>query len=386
MDPFTRDDVRTLLDHQSGWCVSLFLPTDRAGHQTEQNPIRLKNLLQQAEDKLIAHGVRRPDAISLLAEANALLTDALFWRQQSDGLAIFISSSTTSLYRVPLHLASEVIVGKSFHFRPLLSFLAGDGRFYLLALSQKSVRLLEGSRESIEEVEVSSLPASLQEALQVDTVQRDLQWHTSSAQPSAGVSGRSTVFHGSGGPEASAKSRILRYFHILDEGLREVIAGQNVPLVLAGVEYLFPIYREANSYPYLVEGGVPGNPEELSPKELHGRAWQLVGPQYDRAREQAWAKYETLAGTGLASADPREVVAAAYFGRVESLFYAVGCRIWGNLDTQAGTATLADGPDDDAQDLSDLAAIHTILNQGRAYPGPSESMPEACMLAAVFRY
>ena len=129
MDAFTRDDVRDLLSHESGWCVSLFLPTERAGHQTEQNPIRLKNLLQRAEDELIAQGMRRPDAVALLADANALLTDAHFWRYQSDGLAVFISSSITRVYRVPLNLAESVSVRTYLRIRPLLPLLARDGRF-----------------------------------------------------------------------------------------------------------------------------------------------------------------------------------------------------------------------------------------------------------------
>jgi len=385
MDAFSKDDVRNLLDHESGWCVSLFLPTERTGHQTEQNPIRLKNLLQRAEDDLIAQGVRRPEAVALLAEANAYLNDALFWRQQSDGLALFISSSLTRVYRVPLHLNESVTVARAFRFRPLLPFLAGDGRFYLLALSQKSVRLLEGSRDSIEEVEVAALPASLQEALRFDTVQRDLQWHTVSA-PGSGGTGRPAVFHGSGGPEEQAKVRILRYFHILDRGLQDVLAGQSAPLLLAGVDYLHPIYREANTYPYLLDKGIVGNPEDVPLRDLHQRAWELVGPHYSRAQEQAWAKYQTLVGTGLASADPREVVAAAHFGRVESLFFALGCHIWGTFDAETGIASLAEGPGPDVQDLSDLAALHTILNQGSVYPATGNQVADACLLAAVFRY
>lgn len=385
MDAFSRDDVKNLLDHESGWCISLFFPTERTGHQTEQNPIRLKNLLQKAEDELTAQGVRRTDAVSLLAEANALLTDALFWRSQSDGLAVFISPSLTRMYRVPLHFTESVAVGNSFRFRPLLPFLAGDGRFFLLTLSQKSVRLLAGSRDSIEEVEVGTLPAGLQETLQYDTVQRDLQWHTVSS-PGGGGSGRSTVFHGSSGPDADAKNRILRYFHLLDEGLREVLAEENIPLVLAGVDYLFPIYRDANTYPHLLDKGVPGNPEDIPLKELHSRAWELVQPFYDQAREQAWAKYQTLAGTGLASADPREVAAAAYFGRVESLFFALNCHIWGTFDPDAGTATLAEGPGPEVQDLSDLAALHAILNKGQAFPAAGDAVSDGCLLAAVFRY
>lgn len=42
--------------------------------------------------------------------------------------------------------------------------------------------------------------------------------------------------------------------------------GTNMPpLVLAGVEYLLPIYRRANTYPYLLDGGVTGNPEGRRP-------------------------------------------------------------------------------------------------------------------------
>lgn len=386
MDAFTKDDLKSLLDNETGWCVSIFLPTRRAGPETEQNAIRLKNLLQKAEEALVSRDMRRPDAQTLLADARALLRDAMFWRQQSDGLAVFVSPTLTSFYRMPVSFEELVVVNRDFHLKPLLPFLAGDGRFYLLALSQKSVRLLEGTRDSISEIEAESLPPSLAEALRYEQVERHLQWHTSTAEPSASAT-RPAMFHGQGGPEEDAKSRILRYFHVLDEGLRGVIAGQNVPLVLAGVEYLFPIYREANSYPHLLEKGIPGNPEELSAQELHRRAWELVGPYHDRAREEALGKYQSLLGTGLASADPREVVAGAYYGRVESLFFAVNCHIWGTFDPQSGEVVLTSGPEGEGvEDLSDLATIHTILNQGDAYPASQEDMPEACALAAVFRY
>jgi hypothetical protein len=36
-----------------------------------------------------------------------------------------------------------------FHLKPLLPLLTGDGRFYILALSQNQVRLLQGTRYSV---------------------------------------------------------------------------------------------------------------------------------------------------------------------------------------------------------------------------------------------
>jgi len=61
---------------------------------------------------------------------------------------------------------------------------------------------------------------------------------------------------------------------------------KKAPLVLAGVEYLFPIYQEANTYPDLVEEGITGNPENLKPEELHDLVgqWNLCFSSHKRRR------------------------------------------------------------------------------------------------------
>jgi hypothetical protein len=46
-----------------------------------------------------------------------------------------------------------VIVSERFHVKPLLPLLSGDGRFYVLALSQNEIRLLQGTRYSVEQVD-----------------------------------------------------------------------------------------------------------------------------------------------------------------------------------------------------------------------------------------
>lgn len=48
MTPLTRADLRSLGGTQPGWCVTIHLPTHRAGKDTEQDPIRLKHLLGEA--------------------------------------------------------------------------------------------------------------------------------------------------------------------------------------------------------------------------------------------------------------------------------------------------------------------------------------------------
>jgi hypothetical protein len=49
-------------------------------------------------------------------------------------------------YRLPLPFEQLVVISDDFHLKPPLPFFASDGRFYILALSQNQVRLLEGIR------------------------------------------------------------------------------------------------------------------------------------------------------------------------------------------------------------------------------------------------
>jgi hypothetical protein len=46
----------------------------------------------------------------------------------------------------------------------------------------------------------------------------------------------------------------------MPEGLGRVLAGDTAPLVLAGVGYLHTIYRDASSYPHLLDTDILGNP------------------------------------------------------------------------------------------------------------------------------
>jgi hypothetical protein len=90
---------------------------------------------------------------------------------------------------------------------------------------------------------------------------------------------RAAMFHGHGVGKDDAKDNILRFFHLLDQGLYALLGKESAPLVLAGVDYLFPIYREANSYPHLMERGIAGNPEGLKGEELHEQGWRIVEPE-----------------------------------------------------------------------------------------------------------
>lgn len=385
MDMLNKEELKRLSEKQDGWHVSVFMPTHRAGAEIQQDSIRLKNLLGKAEERLLAAGLRTPEVRTLLEPASRLIGDRLFWQRQSDGLAIFAAPEMARTYRLPLALEELVVVADRFHIKPLLPLLSGDGQFYLLALSQAEVRLLQGSRYSVRQVELEDTPASMAEALRFDDPERRLQFHTSSG-PSGGEGNRQAMFYGHGAPSEDEKGAILRYFQQVDAGLQHLLAGEQSPLVLAGVEYLLPIYREANSYRFLVERGVVGNPDDLSAEELHQRAWEIVQPRFDKERKEAASRFRQAAGTDRASDELVKIVPAAHYGRVETLFVALDRQQWGAFDPATNEVHLHQDPEAGDSDLLDMAAVQTLLNGGTVYAVQREQMPAETFLAALLRY
>ena len=380
MNVLTRNNLNLLMAVHKGPCVSVFMPMHRSGPETQQDLIRFKNLIREVEERLITRGIPAPEARELLESARKLLQGDLFHQHQSDGLAMFLSPEVFRTYMLPFVFKELVIVTDRFHIRPLLPLLSGDGRYYILALSQNKVRLLQGTHYSVSEVSLADVPKNLAETLRDDDSWKELQMHSAI---SGGQGTFSSVTHGS---EVDSKENIKRYFRRIDKGLHELVRDERVPLVLAGVDYLHPIYKEVNTYPHLMEAGVGGNPERLSAKELHAQAWTVVRPYFQKAQQGAVDQYKQFISSGRASNRVRKIILAASHGRIELLFVIPDLQQWGTFDPGTDEIHLHKKEKTGDEDLLEFAAIQTLLNGGTVYMVGAEKMPESGPLAAVFRY
>jgi hypothetical protein len=394
MDLFTRDDLKTLLAEHPSPCISLFMPAHPGG--AEADPIRWRKHLADAEERLGKAGWRATEIEELLAPGQRLLEDVTFWKNQSEGLAAFLAPPHPSLspegrgkgegflrlFRLPLTFKDLVTVANRFSIIPLLPLLSGNGRFFVLALSQKAVRLLQGTRHSVSEVDLKGVPRNLAEALLTHEAKQPFSFFGRRA--GEGVGSWGGIFHGHGVGIDDTKEELLHYFQKIDRGLHPLLKEEKAPLILAAVDYLQPIYRQANTYQQLLDQGVEGNPDRLSSRELHDRAWFLVKPLFEAEQQRAAAQYRQLGATEHASGNLEPVVAAAYEGRVETLFVALGHQVWGIFDPAAGRvephrqALFGDA------DLLDLAAAHTLMRGRTVYAVEPEQVPSNTGVAAIF--
>jgi len=378
-------ELRMLLEHRDTWCVSLFLPTHRAGAVTWQDPVRFRNLLRDAERQLASRGLREPEIAALLAPALDLANEGDFWQHQMEGLAVFLAPGVFREVRLPFPLYPEVAVDPRFRIRPLLPALTADGVFYVLALSRNRNRLYRASRTAIQPVTIPGVPAGLDEAARPDAPEPQPQFRGGAG--AAGDRGRrSGLFHGHGGGNDGDKTRLMRYFQQIDRGLRKLLREERAPLVVAAVDYEQALYREANTYPHLVDRGVTGNPDETALEELHRGAWGVVAPSFREGMKRAEEQYQRLAGTGRTSRSVRRIVPASREGRVETLFLDRGAATWGSLLAGDGTLRLDRRPTPDSRDLADMAARHTLLRGGTVYAIEPAEMPTEAPMAAVLRF
>jgi len=382
MKTFSKDELKSLMAKQEGFCISIFMPTYRAGAPAQQNQIRLRNMLRVAEEKLLAGGCRPQEAKTLLEPLQGLIGNVIFWRHQSDGLAIFLSSGTFSYYCLPVNFDELIVVADRFHIKPLLQVLSGDTRFYVLTLSQNEIHLFEGTKQDLREIEIDTVPRSLAEALQYDELEKQVRFHRGAQRGGE----RSSMISGHGADLDDNKENISKYFRQIDKGLHDFTRDEKIPLVLAGVDYLFPIYKEVNTYNHLMNEGITGNPKGMSMEHLHKQAWSVVDPYFQKDENDAIAQYRQSSGTGLTSKDIREIIPAAYHGRVGLLFILKGYRQWGLFNPGSNKVLLYEKLEAGSEGLHDFAAIQTFLNGGAVFILSPEKMPDESPLAAVFRY
>ena len=103
----SRNELRALMEQPLGPCISLFLPAYRAGAEVQQNPLRLRNLIREAEHHLLLNDLPIPQVEALLEPARELLGDELFWLHPDDGLAIFRSPNLFRTYWLPDHFKEQ---------------------------------------------------------------------------------------------------------------------------------------------------------------------------------------------------------------------------------------------------------------------------------------
>jgi hypothetical protein len=363
---FTIEDWRELAEPSAPGSISLFMPLVRAGREIRQNAIRFKNALGDVERGMAERGLPRSEIAATAAALGQLADSDQFARHQGDGLAVFARDEAVVKWAVvPLRLPQSVVVARRFHLTPLLPLVLGDGVFYVLIVSQSRVALLECTRQGFVPLPIEKVPQGREI---IDRyVEEDRGIQAQSVPGAAPSRGRGAVmFHGQGAPEANEKARIFEYFRTVDHALGALLPHERAPVVFAGVEYLFPIYQQANRSLQLMPEFIHGNfdPERADFDGLHTEAWRIVEPEFRGDRQAELALIREAIAKNQGSAELNTIVEAGAAGLIEHMAVNPSVQQWGRFDEMSGRVLederRTSSGDDDDEDLINLAAIFAM--------------------------
>ena len=145
------------LQQISGYpALTITLPTHRTSPDNQQDPIRLRNLVTQATDRLLGEFSKR-EIGPLLARLEDLVNDVNY-RQTLDGLVLCANQDFGVKYYLPFTLPERVVVEETFLTRDLVFAMNRTPRYWVLVLSEQPTRLFEGTRDTLVEVQEGGFP------------------------------------------------------------------------------------------------------------------------------------------------------------------------------------------------------------------------------------
>lgn len=129
-------------------CVSISLNTHRTFPENAQDDIMLKNLLKEAENRVIATFGKRPS--SSLLEKIAAVSSEINSNYNLDSLYIFLSSDTQEIIKTawPVN-ENRVHISETFTLRPIIKDYVRSEEYLILLLSQGGVQLYKALNDSI---------------------------------------------------------------------------------------------------------------------------------------------------------------------------------------------------------------------------------------------
>ena len=274
-----------------------------------------------------------------------------------------------------------------FAVKQLIPLFTEDGRFYVLALSQKQVRFFKCTRTGIQERAMPEMLKSIDDLRQFDETEEHLQGHT--IAPTPGASGGTTMTlhsYGTIADKAQYKADVQRYVRTISRKLEKYLNGETEPLILAAVEYEQAFYRQVNAYRHLLDQGIPGNPEGLNEDQIHRAAWEIVEPRFTQDRQTSLQHFADLLNTDKTSDKLEQILPAAVHGRVRALYLRTDVPVWGKFNPAAFSVEVHDAPRAGDTDLLCLATIYVLQSKGMVYALHKEDMPTKTPQAAMFRY
>ena len=279
--------------HNGGLKASIYIPTDP--QKSTQDRTRLKNALQTIRNDVSYDEREFGDTIKTIYEE--LIDNDDFWNYQDFGLAVFFDAQGYEYFHIPFEINEAEYLTDHFVISPLVITASADTGFYVLDVNFTTPRLFTGARGVLTEIEVKSMPKSIDKVL-----------------------ARTSFKNHSLGDEDNAISEDeKRYLQMVADAVDDTIVYDGRGLLLAGTSNRTGNIRDSLKHGRILRDTLAGSYEKTTTEKLYQDSAEVVRLALRKEHDDA---VEALGNTApeLVVIGNTEIQEAAEAGRVETLF------------------------------------------------------------------
>ncbi|MBI1294901.1 hypothetical protein GC175_08085 [bacterium] len=267
-----RHDILVLQQISGYPCVTITLPTHRTSPQNRQDPVRVKNLLKEATDRLLSEFDKREIDPLLVRMEN--LAESIDFRHVHDGLVLCVNQDVGHLFHLPYTIPERVIIDKSFFTRDLVYVMNRHLRYWTLVLSEQPTRLFEATRDDLIEIREEGFPLTHE--------------GPGGAQPLPGGFGVQR--------SAYRDEQHRQFFRQVDSALRPFLVDDPLPLVVVGVDRFLSFFNEVSEHKDAIVATLNGSHDRTSPHELGKLVWPLLSDHFAEQKQTALSALDQAVG------------------------------------------------------------------------------------------
>jgi len=290
----TLQELRSYQQHQQYPSASILLPTHRTAPKNKQDPIRAKNLLRKAVQRLQAEFSKR-EVAPVVKNLKQLVQD-VDWQNTLDGLALFASAERSAAIHLPFRVKPRAVIDAAFAVRDLIYAFNRAPRYRVLTLSHEA-RLYDAWTDVLEEQLAKPFPLAHR-----------------------GAGGAAKLPGGKGVNRSAVRDDAQRTFYrAVDDALAQRQKADPLPVIIVGVERNLAFYREVTRQDTAIIGMLAGNHDRTAPQALGKLVWPVFEASATLRRTEALVQLDSAVDANRYASGIDQVWRALAGGKVQTL-------------------------------------------------------------------
>jgi len=274
-------------------CVTIILNTHRTLPDNEKDAIQLKNLIKEAESKLLAV-CQQQKAEKLTAKVHELAS-TINHRHNLESLILFVNENVAEFVRLPIPVEDRVVVGNRFAMRDLIRGLHNQTNYYVLVLSKDEARLIEASNDKV--VKECGFPFPFQ---------NQLSQTSHKAEPS---------------DAGKIRNLTSEFFNQVDKVVNKVHKDHPLPILISTDEQHFQDYMRIADKPTVIFSEFLSRSRQTETDHaIVSDAWEIVQKLSQKQNSDRKVDLKMAVSTNNFISDTTEIYQAIKQGRVQTLF------------------------------------------------------------------